>query len=922
MPALCIGIGNWQKAMFLCQMWRTGKILLFFLMQCILAFGREAPCVRNFTPTDYNAQNQNWSLAQSPKGWIYAGNNGSLLEFDGARWQSFFLPEKQTVRAVAAGPNGEIFCGGFAEFGYWKMNGSGRMVYTSLSSPALSQQLHKEEIWHILVLPDCVLFQSFSILYKYDYQKVTAIKPPEAIMFAASVNGRVLLPVIGQGVFELLPDNSFRFLPGSSVLQDKIVQFLVPGPEGSIWIGTTSHGVYKWKDNHCEPWENPLNAELRKNQINKAIALKNGGWVIGTILNGAYILDASARLSCQINRANGLQNNTVLSMLEDLDGNLWLGLDKGVDFVALQSPLTFFNDQTGKIGAVYTAVQWADRLYLGTNQGVFVRTAFLNGHSEFQLVEGTQGQVWNLQVFDDQLICGHNSGTFVIEKNNSTRKISEVTGGWCTLQAPGNAGILIQSTYTGLIVFEKNAAGKWQFSRRITGFVEPLKKAVFDTSGNLWGVHPYRGLFRLRLSSDWSKVVEYRAYTREDKLPSDFKLGITRIGNSVIVNTDPVPCRAEMSGNQATFTPLTAPSHRQKWLSGSGSDYFVVDSNNIRLMTDGQKTDLLLTLVPGFENIVVLRPQVYLFCLENGFALLERQDSGRDRNELSTQPVIRYIEARDGTVWLSGGTERLKFDWGQNSLLFRFAAPFFERAPKFSWKLEGFSEQWSVWQPAAEKEFTNLPAGNYTFRVRTDTGGQEAVVAFRIAPPWYLSGWAAFAYSLIAFAIFWAIEIFNRRRLQSQRLRLEAEKEHEILVLEIENKSRELSNAALNLIRKNEALQSLKDDLLESRNEPRSLQKIVRRIDEHLEADHDWEIFEASFNRVHDDFFKRLMQHYPDLTPGDLRLAAYLKMNLSSKEIAPLLNISIRGVENKRYRLRKKTGLPEDANLTEFMMRF
>ena len=195
-------------------------------------------------------------------------------------------------------------------------------------------------------------------------------------------------------------------------------------------------------------------------------------------------------------------------------------------------------------------------------------------------------------------------------------------------------------------------------------------------------------------------------------------------------------------------------------------------------------------------------------------------------------------------------------------------------------------------------------------------------MTFRIAPPWYLSNWAAFVYCLLAAALFWTMEIFNRRRLQRQRLRLESEKEHEILVLEVENKSRELSNAALNLIRKNEALQSLKDDLIDSQNETRSIQKIIRRIDEHLEADHDWEIFEASFNRVHDDFFKRLMQDYPDLTPGDLRLAAYLKMNLSSKEIAPLLNISIRGVENKRYRLRKKTGLPEDANLTEFMMRF
>jgi DNA-binding CsgD family transcriptional regulator len=265
--------------------------------------------------------------------------------------------------------------------------------------------------------------------------------------------------------------------------------------------------------------------------------------------------------------------------------------------------------------------------------------------------------------------------------------------------------------------------------------------------------------------------------------------------------------------------------------------------------------------------------------------------------------------------------------------VFRFASAFYERSPKFSWQLEGFLSQWSSWQTNPEKEFTNLPPGKYTFRVRTDLGGPEARVVFRIAPPWYLSRWAVGLYACIALALFLGIEHFNRYRLEKQRRRLMEEKqrdlarqrdeaEREKLLLEVENKNRELSNAALNLIRKNEVLQRLKDELVDANNEPRALQKIVRLINEHLEGDHDWEIFEESFNRVHDDFFKRLMHDFPDLTPGDLRLAAYLKMNLASKEIAPLLNISVRGVENKRYRLRKKLGLPEEANLTEFIMNF
>ncbi|MNL47866.1 Bacterial regulatory protein, luxR family [compost metagenome] len=82
----------------------------------------------------------------------------------------------------------------------------------------------------------------------------------------------------------------------------------------------------------------------------------------------------------------------------------------------------------------------------------------------------------------------------------------------------------------------------------------------------------------------------------------------------------------------------------------------------------------------------------------------------------------------------------------------------------------------------------------------------------------------------------------------------------------------------------------------------------------------DWILFEQNFDEVHEQFFKRLRQIYPTISPSELRLAACLRMNLSTKEMAPVLGISVRGVEIKRYRLRKKLGLDNDANLAQFMM--
>jgi len=98
------------------------------------------------------------------------------------------------------------------------------------------------------------------------------------------------------------------------------------------------------------------------------------------------------------------------------------------------------------------------------------------------------------------------------------------------------------------------------------------------------------------------------------------------------------------------------------------------------------------------------------------------------------------------------------------------------------------------------------------------------------------------------------------------------------------------------------------------------LRKISKLIDDAHNDDRDWDVFEKSFNESHGNFFKKLKADYPTLVPNDLKLCAYLRLNMSSKEIASLLNITTRGVEIRRYRLRKKLNLPTDKNLSEFLL--
>lgn len=166
---------------------------------------------------------------------------------------------------------------------------------------------------------------------------------------------------------------------------------------------------------------------------------------------------------------------------------------------------------------------------------------------------------------------------------------------------------------------------------------------------------------------------------------------------------------------------------------------------------------------------------------------------------------------------------------------------------------------------------------------------------------------------------------------QYQREALISEKEiiklrNDQLYIEMIHRDKELANQTMDLIGKNKFLVRIKEELekLKKWSSDESLKEkistLIIKIDKDIDHKKQWEIFETAFDEVHEDFLNRLKTQFPNLTPKELRLCAYLRMNISTKEIAPLMNISIRGVEICRYRVRKKLNIDRDQNLTSMII--
>jgi DNA-binding CsgD family transcriptional regulator len=914
----------------------THKILAVLLFLCLRApvSAADSPLLLNFPSSQYQAANQNWSISQDQQGILYFGNHNGLLEYDGSNWELHPLPNGQVARSVAVDQKGRIYCGSYGEFGYWQRDLLGKLTYTSLSKQIAKNTIGKEEFWHILVSNQGVYFQSFGLMFHFNGKTVKRVPSYFPMMFLKEINGRLLLPSIQGPIYEIDKHNKISVLKGSDFFEGYTITAILPDPKGML-VGTSNQGMFRQKGDQFVPWEHPANADLKRFQLNKAIRLKDGRLALGTILSGVLITKGSKTLY-HLSKNNGLQNNTTLSLFEDKDQNLWMGLDNGIDLVALHDPMLYYSDREGVIGAVYAAAVHAKRLFIGTNQGVFFRSWPLKKDEAFQLLPGSQGQVWQLAVFDNQLICGHNEGTFLIE-GSQFQQISKITGGWYFKKFPQNPDYLLEGTYTGFVVFKRSPDGKWKFSHSIEGFKEPIQKFVFESKNRLWAVNPYENIYCFELDTSLQKVVSIDTINAADGLLSNFNLDVF-IKNKQV--------RIWSSGKQFAYHPdkkrclplkLEGEIH-PKFLVTSYGDELEIKPQQIRFHRLNQLKPLVkISLANRFEPIIALQKDTYLLCLENGYALLN--DLKTLKKDREPKLMVKWIECLNfkNRDKIHQKNAILYFPPGCNHLRFVFALTSFTRSKQFRYRLNGIQNQWSAWSRIAEHEFSNLAPGAYNLELQSDEEDKIVACSFYIAPHWYQSFWMNIVYALVFFGIFGLLNTIHQKRLETQKRKLLLEKERELhqqriqtrniqLQHDVLNKSKELASSTFHLIRKNEALLQIKEELIrfkaENADRPaaKHYQKMLRLVDEHLGNEQDWQVFEDNFNQVHDEFFKKLKSMFPTITPGDLRLAAYLRMNLSSKEIAPLLHLSVRGIENKRYRLRRKLELDGDDNLVEFLM--
>lgn len=924
--------------------------------------------VTTYTRPVYAAGAQNWAMAVDPNGRLYTANNEGLLIYNGTNWQLYPVPNKTILRSIAFGAGGKLYAGAQDELGYYAPDHAGRLVYTSLKTLLPGPDITFGDIWDIEVAGEEVFFRATDKIIHLRQGKLLVYKSPAGWIALSKYNGKPLAQDKQKGllIFEdgqwqqLIAQNS---LPPGFTITD-ITQY----NKDTSLVGTTNNGLFLLMQDKLQPFF--LKNKSPERHFTSLAALDNDRFLAGTYSNGVYQFNRNGDVLENITDKNGLENNTVRCIYAGRGGNIWMGLDNGIAFMNINDAIKHINPPAFNNGSGYGARVLNGELYFALSTGL--QWLPLSNEKDISAVAGEPrtilgGLTWNVSVINNQLLTGRDDGFWKISDHRATQ-VSSSPGYW-TYQAVDAASSrqIAAGNYTGIHLFEEKN-GNYIDAGAIKDFDESSR--YVETDGNsIWVSHPYRGVFKIDLAN---RTIS--KFSKANGLPSDLDNHVFKLKNRVAFATPKGIYEYNAAENKIVPSPTYAELFGQMPLrylkeDEKGNIWFVQDK--MIGLADFSKSKPAIHFIPelknrvlsGFENIYPYNGENVLVGSETGFYHINYE-----KYRQNIQPVGAYLTQiqtiGNGDSVLNGGfgfeEEEKSIPYKWNSLHFSFATSAFLRQPgtEFSCWLEGFDAAWSNWSTQYKKDYTNLPEGNYVFHLKSRTSpsneSADFTYSFSISPPWYRSIWAYILYILAAVAFLYTLYKFqdrkNHRKQEERRkadqkrfeeeqsqltyqhqLELEqTEKElirlkNEKLEAEIEYKNAELASTAMNLVQKKEFMVKLTDELNKLSKgkevvDASDLKKIIRSLGSEEKLDEEWKQFSIHFNNVHSNFLVTLKNIHPDLSAHELKLCAYLRMNLSSKEMAKLMSISVKGVEINRYRLRKKLQLQPKEDLFQYLL--
>ncbi|OFY88993.1 MAG: hypothetical protein A2236_01570, partial [Bacteroidetes bacterium RIFOXYA2_FULL_33_7] len=860
--------------------WSYIFILVFIFLQSELLIAQYKrigiPFVTNFSPIEYKAGNQNWAITQDSRGVMYFGNIAGLLEFDGTSWK---IIDPVLAIAFAKDKDETIFVGGRSDFGYLAPDSIGNIKYVSLLPLVPEPHKNVDNIWSLTCSNNKVYFSSVNgKLFIYENEKISVLEIDKYLGDITIFNNKIFIE-LSSGLYTL--KNNFPIeIIGGELLSNANIRNMFPFGGDTLLIVTRSEGLFIYHNNKISSWETETSSFLKDYQVYLATQLQNGYIAFGTVESGVIIMDKKGFPTQHINRLGGMINDDHCGIYTDKQGNIWSGLEFGISYIHVNSPWSVFNELAGLSTASFLSVALHNnRLYAGNAQGLFSKNWKNDDNPllpdwNFAKQAGLDARkVWDiLPVKNDLLFSSSNVGTYCLNEK-SFYKISDFIAPFKLFKESYGNYILGAGEHAGIQIFEQ-INDKWEFvsENQKIGYISAIEEG---NNHHFWACQDEQTILELELIKDSISII--RTYDTLFGLPSESSVSILKLFDKILFGTEkgiyifdenskkfhPYDEINSLIGANIYITAIKNDKNGKAWFWAYDNlydlcGYFEKDKNGkfscklfdkpvnkINSFTNNTflPIDEHNILIGSSNNLVHFDPSI---SIEKPFfnALIRKVSL-----PISNDSIIfngAFLNEKGELINEQNNHEKIVIPYESNSIKFNFSSTYYEEYQRntYSYKLEGFDTNWSSWSNKTEKEYTNLPEGNYVFMIKSrnlyDFETIPAAYRFSINPPWYRTALAFFIYIILFIAFVYFIVKISIRKIEKEKIKLEkivqqrtAEvvKQKDEIVLKntvLEQQKEEIST-------QNEVLNQQNEEITSQRDEIESQRDMVLKQKEHIE---------------------------------------------------------------------------------------
>jgi signal transduction histidine kinase/DNA-binding response OmpR family regulator len=793
--------------------------ILFFLTFSLLVFGMAFAAsqnkhasyqytgfkkyIKNYSQEDIGLLGQNRYIIQDKRGIIYVGNfndiskMGSLQEFDGVSWRT--IKGFKTGRiSMIMDETGTIYIGGYNEIGFLTPVSNGSLQYESLIHRLAEKNKNFSEVMYTHSAKERIYFTTRQYLFRWDPNskkiKVWESKRNERFLFSFSSNGKFFIQKANVGLMQMV-NNSLKLVPGGETFAGSPITFMAPYDSKTLLIGTYPNRFYLHDGIKAVPFPTQVDDYLKEKRVNSGIRLSSGDFALATFYAGLVIIDSHGRLKEIFDKSHGLQNDLVRNVFEDSQGNLWLALEEGISKIEYASPISMYYDLPTYI---YSIIRHDNVLYAGTDNGLY----FLASDSKFRHVPGTSGRYFVLVSIGNSLLAATSKGVVQVGNKTNIKIIKEFS--IALLQSKIDPQRIWVGTDQGLFSLYKNNL-QWKKERQFKNITQYIDSIVEDKKGNLWVGLVEKGVFKVDFPGDGRisfPVVTVYHFTQEF---AEQGTAVSLAAGHVMFNTVNGLFRFDEKNN--VFIPdITLGNEFAGGSKRKGFIWLEEDKNkNIWIYSFSNGRSHMAKAQPDGSYVIYSKPflrfQRYIrqefyrdpnedIIWIGGKGCLIRYDTTIKKNyNFDFSTLIRRVLGNGNLVFNGykidiGNVSNSKHScpliaYKDRNLCFEFAAPFFEAEAQTQYQciLEGYENDWSEWNRAARKDYTNLDSGQYTFRARAKNIygnlGSEAVFQFKILLPWYRKWWAFLSYAfLLLMLTYLVVKWWSYIKLEQEKQKL------------------------------------------------------------------------------------------------------------------------------------------------------